>query len=63
MLTSSIQGRVRIAAAFVAAGLVVELVALQGSRPTAFLAFALAGIPLVALGSLLFLYSLVSVRK
>lgn len=63
MLSSVIQRRVRIAAALVSAGLVVELLALRGLHPMAFLAFALAGIPLVAVGILVFLYSLVSVRE
>ncbi len=63
MLSSVIQRRVRIAAALVSAGLVVELLALRGLHPMTFLAFALAGIPLVAVGILVFLYSLVSVRE
>lgn len=54
--------RVRIAAILVAAGLLVEVLVLRGARPPAFLIFVLAGIPLVAAGVLVFLYSLVSTR-
>jgi hypothetical protein len=57
-----IDRRVRIAAVLVAAGLFVELLVLRGVRPAAFLIFVLAGIPLVAAGVLVFMYSLVSVR-
>jgi len=53
---------VRIAAILVAAGLLVEVLVLRGLRPSAFLIFVLAGIPLVAAGVLVFLYSLVSLR-
>ena len=59
---SVIERRVRIAAVLVACGLLVELLVLRGSHPGSFLAFVLAGIPLVAAGILVFLYSLVSVR-
>jgi hypothetical protein len=45
------------------AGLLMELVALNGSHPMAFLAFALVGVPLVGAGILVFLYSLVSVKE
>jgi hypothetical protein len=58
----TIERRVRIAAILVAAGLLVEVLVLRGLRPSAFLIFVLAGIPLVAAGVLVFLYSLVSVR-
>jgi hypothetical protein len=57
---SSIDRRVRIAAALVGAGLLVEIMVLRGEHPSAFLIFVLAGIPLVAAGVLVFLYSLVS---
>ncbi len=55
--------RVRIAAVLVLAGLIVELTALRWAHPTAFLVFALAGMPLVGVGILMLLYSLVSVRE
>ena len=54
--------RVRISAALVLLGLIVELTALRWAHPTAFLVFVLAGMPLVGVGILVFLYSLVSVR-
>ena len=60
---SSIDRRVRIAAALVGAGLLVEIMVLRGEHPSAFLIFVLAGIPLVTAGVLVFLYSLVSVRN
>ena len=59
---SSIDRRVRIAAALVGAGLLVEIMVLRGEHPSAFLIFVLAGIPLVAAGVLVFLYSLVSAK-
>jgi hypothetical protein len=60
--SGTIERRVRIAAILVAAGLLVEVLVLRGLRPPAFLIFVLAGIPLVAAGVLVFLYSLVSLR-
>ena len=57
------EGRVRISAALVFLGLLVELTALRWSHPTAFLVFAFAGIPLVGAGIVVFLYSLVSVTE
>jgi hypothetical protein len=55
--------RVRISAALVFIGLIVELTALRWSHPTAFLVFAFAGIPLVGAGIAVFLYSLVFVTE
>ncbi len=60
---SSIDRRVRIAAALVGAGLLVETLVLRGVHPSAFLIFVFAGIPLVAAGVLVFLYSLVSLKN
>ena len=57
------QSRVRAAAALVAIGLLIQLLALRRADPPSFLAFVLVGIPVVAAGVLLFLYSLVSVRE
>jgi hypothetical protein len=59
---STMDRHVRIAAALVGAGLFVEILVLRGVHPSAFLIFVLAGIPLVAAGVLVFLYSLVSVK-
>ncbi len=55
--------RVRISAALVSLGLIVELTALRWAHPTAFLVFTLAGIPLVGAGIAVFLYSLVSATE
>ena len=60
---SSIDRRVRIAAALVGAGLLVEILVLRGVHPSAFLIFVFAGIPLVSAGVLVFLYSLVSLKN
>jgi hypothetical protein len=58
-----IQRRVRIAAALVFVGLLTELLSLHWSSPLAFLLSAFVGIPFVGVGSLVFLYSLVSLRE
>ena len=55
--------RVRISAALVLLGLIVEMTALRWTHPTSFLVFALAGIPLVGAGMVFFLYSLVSATQ
>ena len=60
-LTSPIQRRMRVSAILVSLGLLVELLSLLWTHPLAFLASAMVGIPLVGLGILIFLYSLVSV--
>lgn len=52
--------RLRIAAVFVLLGLLVELVALRWVHPAAFLVFAFFGIPILSLGIVIYLYSLVS---
>jgi hypothetical protein len=58
-----IERRVRVSGLIVLTGLLIELLVLRWSHPTAFLAFALIGMPLVGAGVLIFLYSLVSVRQ
>lgn len=50
--------RLRIAAVLVIAGLLVELITLFWSHPTAFLVFLIAGGSLIALGALVYLISL-----
>ena len=47
--------RVRISGALIFLGLIVELTALRWSHPTAFLVFALAGMPLVVAGIVVFM--------
>ena len=56
------QRRLRMAGFFVLLGLLVEAVALRWTHPLAFMVFAFIGIPLVSLGILIYLYSLVSLR-
>lgn len=58
----AMQHRMRICGALVLAGLLIEVVSLSWSSPPAFLLFAIIGIPVLSLGILLFLYSLVSVK-
>jgi uncharacterized membrane protein YdcZ (DUF606 family) len=60
--SSTMQTRVRVSAALILAGLLVELLSLHWMQPPAFLVFAMVGLPIVLLGILLFLYSLVSVK-
>jgi hypothetical protein len=61
--STHIQWRVRLAAALVFMGLLIELFSLHWSSPVAFLLSAFVGIPFVGFGALVFLYSLVSVRE
>lgn len=63
MSGSVMKRRIRLAAGLLTAGLLIELVSLLWSHPMAFLASTLLGIPLVGVGILVFLYSLVSVRE
>lgn len=62
MLPYSMDRRLRISGALVLAGLVIEALALRWSHPTAFLVFALVGIPVQFIGIVIFLYSLVTIR-
>ena len=62
MLGSLMQRLIRIAAALVLTGLLIEFFSLHWNSPLAFLLSAFVGIPLVGVGSVIFLYSLVSVR-
>jgi len=58
--TLVLERRIRIAALLVALGLLVLLVTLLRIHPLAFVAFAVVGLPLVAAGILVFLYSLIT---
>ena len=58
-----IEQRLRVAGVLVIAGLLVELVTLHWSHPTAFLFFLVIGGTLVGLGIATYLLSLVSVDK
>jgi apolipoprotein N-acyltransferase len=50
--------RLRVAGILVAAGLIVQLVSFAWIHPLAFMAFAAIGLPLVALGIILFLLAI-----
>jgi hypothetical protein len=63
MRASLIQRRVRIAAALVFVGLLIELLTLLWLHPLAFMTSAFIGAPLVGVGVLVFLYSLVSIAE
>jgi hypothetical protein len=56
----TIERRIRWSGLLILAGLVVQMLSLPWTHPLAFLSFLLLGCPLVALGILLFLSSLVS---
>jgi hypothetical protein len=53
--------RLRIAGVFVLFGLLVELIALRWVHPAAFLILAFVGIPIMSLGIVIYLYSLISI--
>ena len=57
-----LEKRLRIAGILILAGLIVELITLKWSHPTAFLFFLLLGGSLMAIGMLIYLYSIVSRR-
>ena len=63
MSATKMQRRVRVSSALVLLGMTVELVSLLWSHPTAFVLFVLPGALLMALGILLYLYSLVTVSE
>ena len=58
-----IERRIRLAGILLIAGLLVELVTLRWSHPTAFLFFLLLGGALMALGIAIYLFSLVSAEN
>jgi hypothetical protein len=60
---TGIERRIRIAGILLIASLLVELVTLRWSHPTAFLFFLVLGGALMALGIAIFLLSLVSSEK
>jgi hypothetical protein len=55
-----LQGKIRWSGRLIVIGLVVQMLSLLWTHPLAFIFFALVGCPLVGLGILFFLYSLVS---
>jgi hypothetical protein len=60
MSDGKLERRLRISAALVMLGLVIEWVSLGWRHPTAFVLFVVAGGTLMAAGILLFSYSIVS---
>jgi hypothetical protein len=60
---NKMQSRLRLSGIFVLLGLIVDVASLQWAHPTAFLVFAFVGGPLLFLGIVIFLYSLVSVQE
>jgi len=61
--TDRVERRLRIAGILIILGLVVELISLSWSHPTAFLFFVIVGGMLMAAGMLFYLYSLVTAEK
>jgi hypothetical protein len=60
---TKIEKQIRLAGILLIAGLVVELITLRWSHPTAFLFFLLLGGTLMALGIIIYLFSLVSAES
>jgi hypothetical protein len=60
MAAPRIEIRIRLAGVLVALGLLVQLLTLIWNHPLSFMAFLLVGCPLMLLGVLLFLFSLVA---
>jgi hypothetical protein len=60
---SKMQRRIRTSSTLVLLGLIVELVSLLWSHPTAFILFLALGTSLICLGILIYLYSMVSIPE
>ncbi len=58
---TKIEKRIRLSGLLIIAGLTVELITLHWSHPTAFLFFLLLGGTLMAVGILIYLFSLASI--
>ena len=63
MTSAPIERRIRWSGCLILSGLIVQMLTLLWTHPLAFMAFILIGCPLVGVGMLLFLYSLVSREK
>jgi uncharacterized membrane protein YczE len=61
--TTKVERRIRVAGILLIAGLLVEIVTLRWSHPTAFLFFLLLGGVLMALGIAIYLFSIVSAEN
>ena len=57
-----LESRIRISSILLIIGLVIEAISLCWAHPTAFLVFAFIGVAFIGVGSLIFLYSLVSLK-
>lgn len=62
MATPIIERRIRYAGILIAAGLIIQLITFIWIHPLAFMAFLLISCPLVAIGILVYLYSLVATQ-
>jgi hypothetical protein len=62
-LPTKIERRIRISGSLLIAGMLVELVTLRWSHPTAFLFFLLLGGALIAMGIIIYLFSIVPSEK
>jgi hypothetical protein len=60
---NALKKRLQIAGILVILGLVVEASCLFWARPLAFVLFVFVGVTLLGAGSLLYLYSVVSIRE
>jgi hypothetical protein len=60
MKTGAIQRNIRWSGRLIVIGLVVQMLSLLWTHPLAFVCFLMVGCPLVGVGILFFLYSLVS---
>lgn len=58
-----IERRIRLSGILIAVGLVFQLITYIWIHPLAFMAFILISCPLVAIGILIYLYSLVSTQR
>ncbi len=63
MAAPLIESRIRWAGILIAAGLVIQLITFIWVHPLAFMAFILMSCPLVAIGILIYLYSLVATQS
>ncbi len=60
MTIELIERRIRWSGLLIVTGLVVQMLTLRRTHPIAFMGFLLIGCPLAAIGTLIYLYSLVS---
>lgn len=60
---NTLERRLQIAGTLVILGLTVEALCLFWARPLAFVLFVFVGVTLLGVGSLLYLYSVVSIRQ